>query len=105
LQYLRVGLGAADRSPRILAQRVGRCCVHALERDFGALVLDAPGLVIPAGQPAGLCRLDGHADAETDAQAFLQRATQSLALGAGERRSWIDADQDAVEPVDATEAD
>jgi len=52
-----------------------------------------------------LCRLDGHADAETDAQAFLKRATQSLALGAGECRRWIDADQDVVETVDAAEDD
>src|SRR5262249_28732348 len=78
---------------------------RASERDFGALVLDAPGLVVPAGQPAGLRRLDGHADAQTDAQSFLQRATQSLALGAGERRRWIDADQDVVEPADAPEDD
>src|SRR5262245_36440594 len=75
------------------------------ERNFGALVFDAPSFVVPTGQPAGLGGLDRDANAKTDAQALFERAAEPLALGTRERRRRIDPHQDVIEAVHPSKHD
>src|SRR6058998_1049590 len=76
-----------------------------LERNFGAFVLDAPSFVVPAGQSAGLGRLDRDANAQAHAQALFERAAESLTFWARERRRGVDPHEDVVEAVDPPEDD
>src|ERR1041384_7422619 len=75
------------------------------ERNFRALVLHAPFLVVAAWQRAGLDRFDRHANAKTDAQILRHRRAESGALALRQRRRWVDPHHDLVEPFLTSEHD
>src|SRR5262249_36232184 len=79
--------------------------IGLLEGDFRPLVLDAPGLVIPAWQLARLGELDRGADPEAEAQRFLEGRLHAAPVVGAEAWRGIDADDELVEALHATEDD